>query len=339
MNNALVFLSAAICSLILTVVVKRYGSQISRIDIPNDRSSHSVPTPRGGGIAVVTVTIVAIFGCYLTNRMDGRDAIAIAAGSLIVALVGYLDDRGIITAARWRLLGHSLGAMIIVVGLRGLPALPVFGRAVDLGLVGSVLAILYLMWLLNLFNFMDGIDGITGTETLVVALCGALLAWEAAPGSNLWIVPLALAGAAAGFLILNWSPAKIFLGDVGSGFIGIVLGAISLQAAHAVPRLGWCWVILMGVFIVDASVTLLRRMLRRERLYIAHRNHAYQHLAIKLNSHATVSAGVGAITMLWLLPIAVAVERQTIDGFAGVLIAYAPLVVAAIALGAGRQDS
>ena len=339
MNSALVFLSAALCSLILTVVVKRFGSKISRIDIPNERSSHSVPTPRGGGIAVVTVTIAALFGCYLKNLMDGRDAIAIAAGSLIVALVGYLDDRGTITAARWRLLGHTFGAMIIVVGLRGLPALPVFGRAVDLGIVGSILAIVYLVWLLNLFNFMDGIDGITGIETLVVALCGALLAWHAAPASKLWIVPLALGGAAAGFLFLNWSPAKIFLGDVGSGFIGIVMGALSLQAAHTVPRLGWCWVILMGVFIVDASVTLIRRSLRRERLYIAHRNHAYQHLAIKLNSHATVSAGVGAITLLWLLPIALAVERQTIDGFAGVLIAYAPLVVAAIALGAGRQDS
>ena len=339
MNSALVFLSAALCSLILTVVVKRFGSKIGRIDIPNERSSHSVPTPRGGGIAVVTVTIAALFGCYLKNLMDGRDAIAIAAGSLIVALVGYLDDRGTITAARWRLLGHTFGAMIIVVGLRGLPALPVFGRAVDLGIVGSILAIVYLVWLLNLFNFMDGIDGITGIETLVVALCGALLAWHAAPASKLWIVPLALGGAAAGFLFLNWSPAKIFLGDVGSGFIGIVMGALSLQAAHTVPRLGWCWVILMGVFIVDASVTLLRRMLRRERLHIAHRNHAYQHLAVRLDCHATVSAGVGAITLLWLLPIALAVERQTIDGFAGVLIAYAPLVVAAIALGAGRQDS
>ncbi len=339
MNSAFVFLVAVASSAILTTLAKHYGSKLSLIDIPNERSSHSTPTPRGGGIAIVTVTVAALVGSYVGNLMDGRDAIAIAAGSLIVALVGYLDDRGTITAARWRLLGHALGALIIVVGLRGLPALPVFGRAVDLGIAGSILAILYLMWLLNLFNFMDGIDGITGTETLIVALCGALLVWDAAPSSELWIMPLALAGAAAGFLFLNWSPAKIFLGDVGSGFIGIVMGALSLQAAHTVPRLGWCWVILMGVFIVDASVTLARRSLRGERLYIAHRSHAYQHLAIKLNSHATVSAGVGAITLLWLLPIAFAVERQTIDGFAGVLIAYAPLVVAAIALGAGQQDS
>lgn len=335
----MIFFATLISSGILTWKLVIHGARLSRLDIPNERSSHSIPTPRGGGIAVVIVTVASLVGLSLRNLMDGRDAIAIGAGSLIVALVGYLDDRGIITAARWRLLGHTLGALIIVLGLRGLPALPVFGRAVDLGVVGSVLAILYLMWLLNLFNFMDGIDGITGTETLVVTLCGAFLAWEAAPSSKLWMMPLALAGAAAGFLFLNWSPAKIFIGDVGSGFIGIVIGALSLQAAHSVPRLGWCWVILMGVFIVDASVTLFRRSLRRDRLYIAHRNHAYQHLAIKLDSHAAVSAGVGAITLLWLLPIALAVERQTIDGFAGVLIAYTPLVVAAIALGAGRQDS
>ncbi len=335
----MIFFAALISSGILTWKLVIHGARLSRLDIPNERSSHSIPTPRGGGIAVVIVTVASLVGLYLRNLMDGRAAIAIGAGSLIVALVGYLDDRGIITAARWRLLGHTLGALIIVLGLRGLPALPVFGRAVDLGVVGSVLAILYLMWLLNLFNFMDGIDGITGTETLIVTLCGAFLAWEAAPSSKLWMMPLALAGAAAGFLFHNWSPAKIFIGDVGSGFIGIVIGAFSLQAAHTVPRLGWCWVILMGVFIVDASVTLFRRSLRRDRLYIAHRNHAYQHLAIKLDSHAAVSAGVGAITLLWLLPIALAVERQTIDGFAGVLIAYTPLVVAAIALGAGRQDS
>ena len=105
----MIFFATLISSGLITRLLVIHGARLSRLDIPNERSSHSIPTPRGGGIAIVTVTVAALVGCYLRNLMDGRDAIAIAAGSLIVALVGYLDDRGTTTAARWRLLGHTLG--------------------------------------------------------------------------------------------------------------------------------------------------------------------------------------------------------------------------------------
>jgi Fuc2NAc and GlcNAc transferase len=163
--------------------------------------------------------------------------------------------------------------------------------------------------------------------------------WDIAPTSQLWFAPLALTGATLGFLILNWPPAKIFIGDVGSGFIGIMIGALSIQAAHTASQLGWSWVILMGVFIVDATVTLIRRALGHERLFLAHRSHAYQHVAIRIGRHAPVSLGVGAINLFWLFPIALLVAHQTIDGFSGVLIAFAPLVIAAVTLEAGRAES
>lgn len=162
--------------------------------------------------------------------------------------------------------------------------------------------------------------------------------WEIAPTSQMWFAPLALAGATLGFLILNWPPAKIFIGDVGSGFIGIMLGALSIQAAYVASQLGWSWIILMGVFIVDATVTLIRRALRRERLYVAHRSHAYQHVAIQIGRHAPVSLGVGVINLFWLFPIALLVAHEIIDGFSGVLIAYVPLVIASVMLGVGRPD-
>jgi len=267
------------------------------------------------------------------------DLASVATGSLIVAVVGHLDDRGRLTSARWRLLGHLIAAIIIVSGLRGLPTLPVFEKSIDLGVIGSILGVLYLVWLLNLFNFMDGIDAIIGVETVTIASCGAYLIWDTAPTSQLWFTPLALAGATFGFLILNWPPAKIFIGDVGSGFIGIMFGALSIQTAHTASQLGWTWVILMGVFVVDATVTLIRRTLRRERLHVAHRSHAYQHLAIRVGRHAHVSIGVGVINLFWLFPIALLVARETIDGFSGVLIAYVPLVIGAVILGAGRPST
>ncbi|MEK7291924.1 MAG: glycosyltransferase family 4 protein, partial [Actinomycetota bacterium] len=281
MIEVLVVLASFVFALVVALAIQRNGSTISRLDIPNERSSHETPTPRGGGIAVVVVVLIALIGLWLTNTMAAREVLSIGAGSLIVAIVGHLDDRGRLTSARWRLLGHLLAAIIIVAGLDGLPTLPVFGNSIDLRVIGSILAVLYLMWLLNLFNFMDGIDGITGVETVTTASCGAFLIWDVAPASQLWFLPLALMGATLGFLILNWPPAKIFMGDVGSGFIGIMFGALSIQAAHTESQLGWAWIILMGVFVVDASTTLIRRALRRERLYLAHRSHAYQLVAIR----------------------------------------------------------
>jgi Fuc2NAc and GlcNAc transferase len=333
-----IFVAAVVSAFGVTLAIQRNGSRFSRLDIPNERSLHRTPITRGGGIAIVVVVLTTFIGLWLTNTMSARDALSIGTGSLIVAIVGHLDDRGRLTSARWRLLGHLIAAISIIIGLHGLPTLPVFGKSIDMGVIGSILGVLYLVWLLNLFNFMDGIDGITGIESITTASCGAYLIWDIAPQSQLWFVPLALAGAALGFLVLNWPPAKIFIGDVGSGFIGIVFGALSIQAAHTSSRLGWSWVILMGVFIVDATVTLIRRALRRERLYIAHRSHAYQHLAIRVGRHAPVSLVVGAINLLWLFPIALLVAHETIDGFSGVLLAYVPLVFAAVMLEAGRSN-
>lgn len=336
MFESLIFVAAVVSAFGLTLTIQRNGSRISRLDIPNERSSHATPTPRGGGIAIVVVVLTSLIGLWLTNTMATRDALSIGIGSLIVAIVGHLDDRGRLTSAWWRLLGHLIAAIIIIMGLHGLPTLPVFGNSIDIGVIGSILGVLYLVWLLNLFNFMDGIDGITGIEAITTAACGAYLIWDVAPQSQLWFAPLALAGATLGFLVLNWPPAKIFIGDVGSGFIGILFGALSIQAAHTSSQLGWSWVILMGVFIVDATVTLIRRALRRQSLYTAHRSHAYQHVALRVGRHAPVSLGIGAINLFWLFPIALLVARETIDGFGGVLLAYIPLVIVSVVLGAGK---
>jgi Fuc2NAc and GlcNAc transferase len=146
-----------------------------------------------------------------------------------------------------------------------------------------------------------------------------------------------LAAATLGVLVWNWPPAKIFMGDGGSGFIGLMLAALSLQAAWVSPNLFWSWLILLGVFIVDATVTLILRVSRGQRFYEAHRSHAYQYAAQRFGAHLPVILIVGTINAVWLFPLAFLVARGSIDGLLGVAIAYLPLIAVTLWLKAGRQ--
>jgi Fuc2NAc and GlcNAc transferase len=249
-----------------------------------------------------------------------------------------VDDRGHV-APRWRLIGHFAAASWVLAKLGGAPPLTTFGYGLGSGWLGFAIAALYLVWMLNLTNFMDGIDGIAGVEAITVCLSVAFLSEVAAPGEHLWIAPLVLASATLGFLVWNWPPAKIFMGDAGSGFLGLMFAALSLQAGWVASRLFWSWVILLGVFVVDATVTLIRRMAHGERFYEAHRSHAYQHAALHRGAHMPVTVAVGVINLCWLLPVALMVALGWLDGLLGVLVAYAPLVVAAVRLKAGRPST
>ena len=154
------------------------------------------------------------------------------------------------------------------------------------------------------------------------------------PSAPSIVLTLVLAAAASGFLIWNWPPAKVFMGDVGSGFLGLMLAGLSLQAGRADARLFWSWVILLGVFVVDATLTLLRRLIRGDKVFEAHRLHAYQHAALRWG-HRSVTLSIAAMNLLWLMPIGLLVARGSLDGVVGVLIAYAPLVALAARLRAG----
>lgn len=325
-------------STMLTWWIRRFAVSRSLLDRPNSRSSHSVPTPRGGGGAIVLVVLAAMpllaFAGVLSTPLLG----AFFGAGLLVGVIGWLDDRGDV-AARWRLLIHGSAACWSVVWLGDLPQLLILGSTVSLGTVGTALVILYLVWLLNLYNFMDGIDGIASVEAVTVCI-SALLLYELTPGSgDAWVLPLVLAAAVAGFVVWNFPHARIFMGDAGSGFVGIMLGLLSLQAAGVAPQLFWGWVILLGAFIVDSTFTLLRRLLRGERIYEAHRSHAYQRAARQLGSHVPVTMAVGAINLIWLLPVAAIVALGWVEGIFGVMIAYAPLVLLVMKYGAGKDET
>jgi len=322
----------------LTGFLYRYALAKNLIDIPNERSSHSVPTPRGGGVAIV-VSFLAVLA--ILNNFDWLSTpafLALGGAGFAVAVTGFLDDHGHI-AARWRLLVHFCASVWGLYWLGGFPPLAAFGYSLDLGWFGYLGAAVYIVWLLNLYNFMDGIDGLAGIEAITACCSGALMVWLVAPDSTAWMTPAFLATAVLGFLVWNLPPARIFMGDAGSGFLGIMLGLFSVQAAWIAPRLLWVWLILLAVFIVDATVTLFRRVWRGEKFYEAHRSHAYQYAARILGAHRPVTAAVCVINVFWLLPLASLVAADKLDGIAGLMAAYLPLLWLAYRYKAGDRQA
>lgn len=332
-------LSLLIASAILTRQLIVNSHRFSKMDIPNERSSHITPTPRGGGIAFVATSLIGFLLLLLNNGLNRTDLLALCCAGSIVAIAGHLDDRQKISGATVRLVLHAISAVILVIGVEIPSELAIFEQTVNTGIVGSILGVVYLVWLLNLFNFMDGTDGIAASDAIFVALAGAFLNFHVLSDANHSAAAVILAASTFGFILYNWSPAKIFMGDVGSGYLGIVIGGLSLIAANQDPELLWVWIILLAVFVSDATVTLIRRLLRKQKPHVAHRSHAYQHLAIRLNSHAKVALLVLAVNIAWLLPIAFLVADKQLAGTTGVIIAYVPLLVTALAFGAGKDSA
>ncbi|MBM5461588.1 glycosyltransferase family 4 protein [Pseudomonas sp. P66] len=323
-------------SFVLTGLLRKYALARQLIDVPNTRSSHTVATPRGGGGAIVFTFLVALMILFQMELISTGSFSALGGAGALVALVGFIDDHGHI-AARWRLAGHFLAGIWVLFWVGGMPVLSLFGFILESGWITTTLALFYLVWVLNLYNFMDGIDGLASVEAICACLGICVLYWVTGHGDLVW-PPLLLAVSVTGFLIWNFPPAKIFMGDAGSGFLGIVLGVFSLQAAWASPDFFWAWLILLGVFIVDSTFTLIRRLARGEKIYQAHRSHAYQFAARQFGHHLPVTLAVGAINLFWLVPLAFCVVRFRMDGAMVLCIAYAPLLVLALKFHAGERE-
>jgi Fuc2NAc and GlcNAc transferase len=336
MNAALLAVLAAatlVASAAIARLLRAYAEKRSLLDVPNDRSAHARPTPRGGGVGFVIAFLAALAALAIAGELDPETALGIGGAGGMVALIGFWDDHGHV-AARWRLLAHFTAAAWLLAWV-GLPRIAPFDQwGVPAWIVYTVAPVL-VVWLINLYNFMDGIDGIASVEAATTALSGAIIAMLL-DFPEIAAVHVVFAAATLGFLILNWPPASIFMGDVGSGFLGIVSAGLALLSGFADPLLPVAWVILMAVFVSDSGLTLLRRALRGERLYEAHRMHAYQHASRRLRSHAKVTASVAVINLLWLLPMAALAAAGRLAPVPAVAIAYLPVLGLAFWWGAGR---
>jgi Fuc2NAc and GlcNAc transferase len=315
-----------ILSFVLTGLVRQYALARHVMDIPNGRSSHTLPTPRGGGVAFVSIFILCCLYFGLSKQLAVWDMLGIVVPCFVVACLGFIDDHHSI-AAKWRLLGHFLAAGFALYCLGGMKTfIPFEWDQALLTALTTIFALFYLVWFLNLYNFMDGINGLASVEAICICLGGVLLDTYSGFAAMDHLL-LLLASLVAGFLCWNFPSARIFMGDVGSGFLGMLIGIFSIQAANFSPDCFWSWLILSAVFIVDATVTLIRRVYNGCAIDEPHRQHAYQHAADLFASHVKVTLGVLVINLVWLLPIAILVGSHHLLGPVGLLIAYIPLVI------------
>jgi UDP-N-acetylmuramyl pentapeptide phosphotransferase/UDP-N-acetylglucosamine-1-phosphate transferase len=320
----------------LTGMMRKYAINRSLLDLSNPRSSHSIATPRGGGVSIVVTFTAALVFLFCLGRVPSHYFVALLGGGLLVSGIGFWDDHGHISA-RWRIIIHFAAASWALGWLGSMPPIPVGDVTWSLGWIGDALGVVLLVWFLNLYNFMDGIDGLATVETLCVAGGAAvILLFHGAEETPVWLG--LLVASSLGFLMWNWPPAKIFMGDVGSGFLGYSLGVFAIVTASSGELPIWTWFILLGVFLVDATVTLLRRMLSGARWYEAHRSHAYQHAARSWHSHSKVTLSVLGINVLWLLPLASYASQRPDLGLVLTGIAFTPLFLLAVMLRAGKDE-
>lgn len=271
-----------------TWLARRYALARRLLDEPGERRSHTIATPRGGGIAIVAAMLLAMALAPIgVSPLLPRWPLAI--GLLLVASVGWIDDHRPLSPTL-RLVVHALAAS----------CLGASAWAAGAGLVVVIASALLAVVLINVWNFMDGIDGLAASQALLVALGCALLAGK---GGAAWL-PLALAAACAGFLPFNLPRARIFLGDVGSGALGYLLAVLVTAQAAREPQGALLLLIPLSAFLVDATLTLGRRVLRRERWWLPHTQHAYQAWARRCGGHAKVTLAYAMWSVVMLLNLA-----------------------------------
>lgn len=326
-----VLIGVALTSFVLTGLIRWYAVSRGVIDTPNERSSHKRDTPTGGGIAIVLPFLFALLSLNAVGMVTHADLIVLAPACAGVALVGFWDDHAPLSPL-FRFVVQLVCASWVLVGY-GFPFSLNLGVSYE-GILFSC-SLIGLVWFLNLYNFMDGIDGIASVEAISVAFGWIMILLLKGDGD--WLICALVLPAVVGFLPWNWPPAKIFMGDAGSVFLGMVLGCLAIRSAVQGLDNLYVWAILLALFIVDATTTIFIRIFSGHNPLKPHRTHAYQVAAALWGSHFKVTAATLAINLGWLLPVAMLVALHMLNGVLGVIIAYAPLLVIVLWLGAGRQ--
>lgn len=311
MTFALTYLAIFVISFGGVWAFRRWGTSASPIDHPNERSSHETPTPSGGGLVVVIVALTALnTTAYLTV---GDMLIGFTLGAILIACISLVDDF-IHVHPLIRICLHSIAAGLALSGLGvysklELPVIGVF----ELGPIGYVITFLWIVWLINAYNFMDGIDGIAALQAVIsgagLAVVGLLFTLN-----DVVFAGIALSASALGFLFHNWHPAKIFMGDVGSAFIGYSLAALPLTLVGRIGafdnRVPIIAVALVWLFVFDAVLTLAYRIVRREKVWQPHRKHIYQRLVIAGVPHHVVTLIYGAGGLLSVFSVVLALNYK-----------------------------
>jgi Fuc2NAc and GlcNAc transferase len=283
-----------VSSVALVALTRRWARRRQLLDHPNERSLHHRPTPRGGGIGIVLPTVTAIIVAAASLDGAGTWSLWLAGLALSLAIVGFLDDLRNLSATVRLVIQIAVAAAFVwavspwnVVHIPG--AVPL-----DLGFAAAAFTVVFLVWISNAYNFMDGIDGLAGVQGLIAGFGWVLVGYQLND-------PLIVVGGAAvlfaclGFLFFNWPPASIFMGDVGTGFLGFLFGGLTVYASTRSPAAAAAGVAFVWPFLFDTLFTIARRATRGENLLRAHRSHLYQRLVLTGCSHRAVTLLYGGL--------------------------------------------
>ena len=275
----MIYIILFVISFSLTYFIKEYAIKKSLVATVNERSSHIVPTPHGGGIAVAITWFIGLIYLYINDQIESSLFFALILGA-VIAVVGLIDDI-VELKPKTRMIVFSLVAVIGIFIIGGLKSISFGIFSIENQIITNIFALLLVLWYINLTNFIDGINGYLGTKFLFLSVAGFLLF----NGAHFIVLGVAVLG----FLYWNFGKAKIFMGDVGSTLLGYTIAIITIYYANIEASNLWIWITLYGVFWFDATLTLIRRKLNGEKLSQAHKKHAYQRLTQAGWSHSRVT--------------------------------------------------
>lgn len=316
-------MSFALTRFLIPVLTKK-----SLIDHPNERSSHIVPTPRGGGWAIVVpILAVLIYKSIVNEWADVGWAVIV--GAIVLSAISWLDDVRSLSVKVRLLIQFTV--VVIVVAMT--PFELIQSLAILPTIILSIILVLAWVWFINLYNFMDGIDGISSVETIFICVGIAAVYWiSEGQETDMPMLALIIASATAGFLFWNWSPAKIFMGDIGSVFLGFIIGWLLIGLAM---NGHWAAAFILPLYyLADTTITLCRRALRGDRFWEAHREHFYQRAHQAGLSHRSVVYRI-AIGNLMLVGLAI----WSVDGSSWIAMAGAICVTAGLLFELSRRPA
>jgi Fuc2NAc and GlcNAc transferase len=334
MTQVFIFVLLVVLSYGGVYLIRRWAVPRQIMDTPNQRSSHSVSTPRGGGLAIVILVLGAALVYGVSAQLWKQTLVYVGVGGM-VAWLGWRDDMHSLSP-RLRLLLQASASVITILCLGHFKSItiPMLGNF-PLGAAGIPITFLWILGLINAYNFMDGIDGISGGVAVAAGLGWMLLASSLANPLAYWIA-FAIASSSLGFLGHNWSPARIFMGDVASTFLGFSFAVLPFMSAGQNKDTFLLGTMVMWVFIMDAGVTFIQRLFKGENVMAAHRSHLYQRLVIGGCKHATVSLLYIFLTVLGVL-LAIGWIHGGIKAVPALTLIGLPLIWGFLSWGAARR--
>lgn len=324
-NSILFFLLIFVLNVIGVFIYKKIAINYQIFAHPNFRTLHEVSVPRGGGIVFSCIFVIGVLFLWCNNLLSKELFLILGVGGGLASIFGFVDDIYNIKAS-YKLLIQICLSSWIVFWLEG----HVYIKHLEfLNEIINPLLIFFLVWMINAYNFMDGIDGmavsgafyITGTLTLILLIVNG--------SPELILMFILLMASVGGFMLFNWPPASIFMGDSGSVFLGYLFGSFILVTIVRDELTLWTWLVIFGYFFADTSVTQIARIILVKEYFKPHRSHAYQNLARILGSHFKVTSGVTMYHLMWLLPLSLwTISQPDMQIFATFLAIFPGFIIA-----------